>query len=191
MDNYFAHLAQVNVNDHVERKGDFVYLSWPYAVSQLRHADPTAWWDVRRFDGPRGYLESEDPRRARTHQPVLQHHRHGADGAVAAHREAAARLDKEKRDVVGGVGRGIEHAPRHHVVPARLEHQPGPYPVEFGEEMRPPLAHRGPFKRRGAAGHDPHGVAARMRVDAEKCMTGHRFPFLYERSSAVLANSSR
>ncbi len=42
MDNYFARLNQINVNDHVERKGQFSYLSWPYAVAQLRLADPTA-----------------------------------------------------------------------------------------------------------------------------------------------------
>lgn len=49
--NYFARLNQINVNDHVERKGQFSYLSWPYAVAQLRLADPAACWEVRRFDG--------------------------------------------------------------------------------------------------------------------------------------------
>jgi hypothetical protein len=34
------------------------YLSWPYAVAQLRLADPTAAWDVRRFDGL-PYLKTE------------------------------------------------------------------------------------------------------------------------------------
>jgi len=58
MDNSFAHLAQINVNDHLERKGEFVYLSWPYAVQQLRLADPTACWEVRRFDGL-PYLKTE------------------------------------------------------------------------------------------------------------------------------------
>ena len=47
----FARLAAINVNEHVERKGGFAYLSWPYAVAQLRAADPTAVWEVRRFDG--------------------------------------------------------------------------------------------------------------------------------------------
>ena len=51
MENYFARLNQINVNDHIERKGQFSYLSWPYAVSQLRLADPQATWEVRRFDG--------------------------------------------------------------------------------------------------------------------------------------------
>ena len=40
--NYFARLNQINVSDHIERKGEFAYLSWPYAVAQLRLADPTA-----------------------------------------------------------------------------------------------------------------------------------------------------
>lgn len=49
--NYFAELAKVNVNEHVEQKGQFSYLSWPYAVAQLRQFDPSATWEVRRFDG--------------------------------------------------------------------------------------------------------------------------------------------
>jgi hypothetical protein len=47
----FARLSGINVNEHVEKKGQFSYLSWPYAVAQLRLADPTATWEVRRFDG--------------------------------------------------------------------------------------------------------------------------------------------
>src|SRR5580765_8158700 len=58
MDNYFARLNQINVSEHVEKKGDFVYLSWPYAVQQLRLADPSARWEVRRFDGL-PYLKTE------------------------------------------------------------------------------------------------------------------------------------
>ena len=51
MDNYFAHLNQINVSEHIEKKGNFSYLSWPFAVAQLRLADPTASWEVRRFEG--------------------------------------------------------------------------------------------------------------------------------------------
>ena len=47
--NYFARLNQINVSEHIERKNGFAYLSWPYAVQQLRLADPTAFWEVRRF----------------------------------------------------------------------------------------------------------------------------------------------
>jgi hypothetical protein len=49
--NYFAALSAINVNDHIEKKGGFSYLSWPFAVSQLRLSDPAATWEVRRFDG--------------------------------------------------------------------------------------------------------------------------------------------
>ena len=50
-DNYFERLNSINVSVHIEKKGGFSYLSWPYAVAQLRLADPTATWEVRRFDG--------------------------------------------------------------------------------------------------------------------------------------------
>ena len=49
--NYFAALSAINVNDHIEKKGGFNYLSWPWAVSQLRLTDPAACWEVKRFDG--------------------------------------------------------------------------------------------------------------------------------------------
>jgi len=57
-DNYFARLSAINVSEHIEKKGGFSYLSWPFAVAQLRLADPTASWEVRRFDGL-PYLASE------------------------------------------------------------------------------------------------------------------------------------
>ena len=56
--NHFARLSAINVSEHIERKGGFAYLSWPIAVAQLRLADPTACWEVRRFDGP-PYLMTE------------------------------------------------------------------------------------------------------------------------------------
>ena len=58
MDHAFARLNQINVSDHLEKKGEFSYLSWPYAVAQLRLADPSAFWEVRRFDGL-PYLKTE------------------------------------------------------------------------------------------------------------------------------------
>ncbi len=51
MENYFAKLNAINVSEHIEHKGQFSYLSWPFAVAQLRLAEPTASWEVRRFDG--------------------------------------------------------------------------------------------------------------------------------------------
>ena len=50
-DNYFARLNAINVNEHVEKKCGFSNLSGPYAVAQLRLADASATWEVRRFDG--------------------------------------------------------------------------------------------------------------------------------------------
>lgn len=58
MQNYFAQLNEINVSDYVEKKGQFSYLSWPYAVAQLRLADPNATWEVKRFDGL-PYLQSD------------------------------------------------------------------------------------------------------------------------------------
>ena len=49
--NTFRTLFQIDVAKHVEKKGQFSYLSWPFAVAQLRLADPHAHWEVRRFDG--------------------------------------------------------------------------------------------------------------------------------------------
>ena len=50
MDNYFATPNAVNVSGHIEKKGEFSPLSRPFAVAQLRLADPTATWMVNRFD---------------------------------------------------------------------------------------------------------------------------------------------
>lgn len=50
-ENYFAELAKVNVKAHVEKKGQFSYLSWPFAVQELGKIDHTATWEVKRFDG--------------------------------------------------------------------------------------------------------------------------------------------
>lgn len=54
----FEKLAALNVNEHVERKGKFSYLSWSWAVDSLRKADPKATWTVCRFDGL-PYLKTE------------------------------------------------------------------------------------------------------------------------------------
>lgn len=42
--NRFAELAAVNVNEHVEKKGNLSYLSWAWAVDQLLRRDPDASW---------------------------------------------------------------------------------------------------------------------------------------------------
>jgi len=47
----FLKLSEINVNDHTEKKGGFTYLSWPFAVAELRKADPKATWETIRFNG--------------------------------------------------------------------------------------------------------------------------------------------
>lgn len=51
MSNYFDELNKLDVSKHVEKKGNFSYLSWPYAVGELRKKHPTATWEVCRFNG--------------------------------------------------------------------------------------------------------------------------------------------
>lgn len=61
-ENYFAELSKVNVSAHVEKKGQFSYLSWPFAVQELGKIDPQATWAVVRHNGfpfiatPLGYF---------------------------------------------------------------------------------------------------------------------------------------
>jgi hypothetical protein len=47
--NPFTVMLTKNVQEHVEKKGGFAYLSWPYAVAELKKVDPTATWRVCRF----------------------------------------------------------------------------------------------------------------------------------------------
>lgn len=49
--NSFVRLSSIDVARHIEKKGNFAYLSWPFAVSELRKADPLACWEVIRFNG--------------------------------------------------------------------------------------------------------------------------------------------
>lgn len=56
--NSFAVLASVDVSGHLEKKGPYSYLSWPYAVAELRKAEPTATWEVMRWNGL-PYLQTE------------------------------------------------------------------------------------------------------------------------------------
>src|SRR5205085_790838 len=64
-ENYYAKLAKINVSEFVEHKGQFKYLSWTWAIDQLRRFDPTATWEVKRF-GER----KEMPKRFTSHVAV-------------------------------------------------------------------------------------------------------------------------
>lgn len=57
-ENYFVKLSNIDVSEHVEKKNNFSYLSWAYAVAQLRAVDPEATWEVLRFDGV-PYMKTE------------------------------------------------------------------------------------------------------------------------------------
>lgn len=49
--NSFSKLYKTDVTAHIEQKGRFKYLSWAWAVSELRKACPTATWEVVKFNG--------------------------------------------------------------------------------------------------------------------------------------------
>jgi hypothetical protein len=51
MTNYYTDLSKIDVSEHVEKKGKFSYLSWAWAVDQLRKKHPEATWEVIRFNG--------------------------------------------------------------------------------------------------------------------------------------------
>lgn len=57
-ENYFEKLAAIDCSEYVEKKGKFNYLSWTWAVKQLRKEDPTATWEVIRHNGM-PYLKTE------------------------------------------------------------------------------------------------------------------------------------
>ena len=47
--NYFTELDQVDVTKHIEKKGQFSYLSWAYAVRELKRRHPDATWTVHEY----------------------------------------------------------------------------------------------------------------------------------------------
>ena len=88
--NYFIDLLSVDASSHVAKKGEYDYLSWPYAVSELCKRHPKATWTVKRFpmaehphvlvpymETPQGFFVEvevtvEDVSRTQIH-PVLDH----------------------------------------------------------------------------------------------------------------------
>lgn len=47
----FTTLAAIDVNGKIEKKNGFSYLSWAYAVAELRRVAPDATWEIVRFGG--------------------------------------------------------------------------------------------------------------------------------------------
>jgi hypothetical protein len=52
MKNYFQILSEIDVTPHVRQKGEFSYLSWPFAVEVLGQYHPDAEIQVKRFPLP-------------------------------------------------------------------------------------------------------------------------------------------
>jgi len=50
--NIFLKMLATDVSKYVEKKGKFSYLSWSYAVAELRRADPSAEWEVVKYPLP-------------------------------------------------------------------------------------------------------------------------------------------
>jgi len=45
----FDTLNKIDVSDHIEQKGRFNYLSWPFAVEALKKNYPTAYWTIHEY----------------------------------------------------------------------------------------------------------------------------------------------
>src|SRR3546814_20061390 len=71
-------------------------------------------------------------------------------------------------------GRRIQKTAGHHVMSARFEAEPGPDPVETGEEVLPPFRHVGALEQRSPARDEADGVTGGMAVDAEEGMPHRR-----------------
>ena len=48
--NVFEVLNRIDISEHMEKKGQFNYLSWAHAVRELLKVCPTATWEVHLFD---------------------------------------------------------------------------------------------------------------------------------------------
>jgi hypothetical protein len=57
MSNYFEELNDVDVSNHQEKKGQFTYLSWPFAVAELLKRHPEATWEVHTTSDGEGEVQ--------------------------------------------------------------------------------------------------------------------------------------
>jgi len=59
----FNQLNEINVNDYTEKKGNFTYLSWAWAVRELLKVAPDATWKVHEYCHPNkeGYGNIKTP----------------------------------------------------------------------------------------------------------------------------------
>lgn len=54
----FDKLYEINVNEHTEKKGRFTYLSWAFAVAELKKAFPDATWGVYKAQNESPFFET-------------------------------------------------------------------------------------------------------------------------------------
>ena len=57
--NYFTELDHVDVTKHIEKKGRFSYLSWAYAVRELKKRHPSATWTVHEYGNGVPFISTE------------------------------------------------------------------------------------------------------------------------------------
>ena len=55
----FMKLFKTNVSEYVKQKGKFNYLSWAYAVQELKRACPTARWGVTKAEDGSPFFKTE------------------------------------------------------------------------------------------------------------------------------------
>ena len=53
----FEEREKINVTAHIEKKGMFSYLSWAFAVSEIRRACPDAQWEVHEYQNEKGMTQ--------------------------------------------------------------------------------------------------------------------------------------
>jgi hypothetical protein len=108
----------------------------------------------------------------RYNQPFLNGNGDGADGAVAAHGQAAAGFDKQHGHIVLRVVRRVQDAAAHHVVATGLKHEAGTYPIILLQKMLPLFAHVVAVQQRAARLYQTYRVAAGMCVNTMECVGG-------------------
>tara|TARA_Y100000361_G_scaffold35225_2_gene29661 strand:+ start:2880 stop:3440 length:561 start_codon:yes stop_codon:yes gene_type:complete len=62
MSKFFRELNEIDVSEHTEKKGNFTYLSWAWAVRELLKVDPEATWEIHEWglEGNRQpYMQTE------------------------------------------------------------------------------------------------------------------------------------
>ena len=151
----------------------------PLGVKEARHVgqadlfDKAALLAVGDIDLACGRFNRQFARFARLDQAVFDTHGDGADGAMAAHRQAARGFNKQHRHIAISPRRRIKDRARHHVMPARFEHQTGADPVKLAQEMSALFQHVRALKSRTATRDKADRIAAGVPVDAGKGMAGH------------------